>query len=51
MSADEVFVTNAVAGVMPVVRIDGATIADGAPGKITRALGQELKRAMLSPDV
>jgi branched-chain amino acid aminotransferase len=35
-SADEVFMTNTVAGVAPVTNIDGWTIGDGKPGKYTR---------------
>jgi len=35
-SADEVFMTNTVAGVAPVVNIDGWTIGDGKMGPITR---------------
>lgn len=34
--ADEVFMTNTVAGVAPVVGIDGWTIGDGKPGKYTK---------------
>ena len=34
-TADEVFMTNTVAGVAPVVNIDGWTIANGKPGPYT----------------
>ena len=37
-AAREAFVTSASAFVMPVVRIDGDTLGDGAPGPVTRAL-------------
>jgi len=37
-AADEAFITSASAFVMPVVEIDGQTIANGAPGPITRRL-------------
>jgi branched-subunit amino acid aminotransferase/4-amino-4-deoxychorismate lyase len=37
-TADEAFLTNAVAGVMPLVTVDGAPIADGLPGATTRRL-------------
>ncbi len=35
-SADEVFMTNTVAGVAPVTNIDGWTIGDGKPGPLTQ---------------
>jgi branched-subunit amino acid aminotransferase/4-amino-4-deoxychorismate lyase len=46
-AADEVFVTNSVAGVLPVTTIDGLAIGDGQPGTVTRALGAELRRAIV----
>jgi branched-chain amino acid aminotransferase len=36
--ADEAFVTSTAGGIMPVTRIDGRPVADGAPGPITRRL-------------
>lgn len=36
--ADEAFLTNAVAGVLPLVSVDGAPIGTGAPGAVTRRL-------------
>src|SRR6056297_3390230 len=36
--ADEAFVTSASAFVMPVVEIDGATLGDGAPGRVATRL-------------
>jgi len=42
--ADEVFMTNTVAGVAPVTNIDGWTIGGGGPGKYTR----EFQRIYLS---
>jgi branched-chain amino acid aminotransferase len=36
--ADEAFVTSTAGGIMPVTRIDGAPVADGRPGPITRRL-------------
>lgn len=47
LAADEVFVTNAVACVLPVIAIDGVAIGAGNPGEVTRALGVELRRAIL----
>jgi branched-chain amino acid aminotransferase len=35
---EEAFLTSASRGVLPVVRIDGATVASGAPGRLTREL-------------
>ncbi len=37
-AADEVFVTSTAGGIMPVARIDGAAIGDGAPGRLTGKL-------------
>jgi len=37
-AADEIFLTSTAGGVMPVTVIDGRTIADGAPGKVTMLL-------------
>lgn len=36
--ADEIFLTSTAGGVMPVTVIDGRTIADGKPGKVTMSL-------------
>jgi D-alanine transaminase len=38
MAADEAFLTSTTAPILPVVRIDGAAVADGRPGPITRRL-------------
>ncbi len=37
-NADECFLTGTAAEVIPVVRVDGRTIADGVPGKMTKEL-------------
>ncbi len=37
-TADEVFLTGTAAEVMPVVKIDGRSIGDGRPGKVTKEL-------------
>ncbi|GGG72567.1 branched-chain amino acid transferase [Salipiger pallidus] len=37
-SSDEVFITSTAGGVMPVTRIDGAPVNDGAVGPVTRAI-------------
>lgn len=39
--ATEAFFTNALIGVMPLVRIDGQPIGDGMPGPVTRQLATE----------
>lgn len=44
MSADEAFVTSTSLEVTPVVNIDGHTIGQGAPGKITQSLLTEYHR-------
>jgi branched-chain amino acid aminotransferase len=38
LSADEVFLTSAVRGVLPVTVVDGLSVGDGKPGPITRRL-------------
>lgn len=45
-TADEVFLTNAVAGVLPAVRLNEASIGRGTPGPLTRALGAAYLRAV-----
>lgn len=40
ITADEVFMTNTVAGIAPVVDIDGWTIANGKPGPYTRKFAE-----------
>lgn len=37
-TAVEVFITNSVAEIMPVVKVDGRTVGDGCPGPVTRRL-------------
>jgi branched-chain amino acid aminotransferase len=39
-SADEVFITSTAGGVMPVTRIAGRPIGDGAPGPLTQSLNR-----------
>lgn len=38
MQAEEVFLTNSQDGVIPVLTVDGAPIADGKPGNVTRKM-------------
>jgi branched-chain amino acid aminotransferase len=37
-SADEVFITSTLKGVMPVTRVDGSPVGDGKPGPLTKRL-------------
>jgi D-alanine transaminase len=41
-AAEELFVANTTADVMPVVTLDGRPVGDGAPGPVARALGAAL---------
>jgi D-alanine transaminase len=45
-SAREAFVTSSGGGIVPVIRIDGRTIGDGRPGKMTRTV-QSLYRELM----
>jgi len=45
-NADEAFITSSIREVMPVVRADGHTIGDGAPGPVTKALHTGYLRAV-----
>ena len=42
--AEEAFLTNAIAGVMPLVSVGGAKIGDGRPGPLTRRLRELYER-------
>jgi branched-chain amino acid aminotransferase len=42
-AADELFLTNAVAGVIPVVAVDGRPIGAGRPGPVTRDLADAVR--------
>jgi branched-chain amino acid aminotransferase len=37
-SADEVFITSSIRGVLPISHVDGARVGDACPGPVTRAL-------------
>ena len=43
LAADEVFVTNVIMLVLPVVGVEAHTVGDGRPGPITRRLSQRLR--------
>ncbi len=38
LSADEVFITNSLIGILPVVSVDNVLIGDGKPGRITKKM-------------
>ena len=42
LAAGELFVASTTADVMPVVRVDGQSVGDGAPGPIARALAEAI---------
>jgi len=44
-AADEIVLTNAVAGALAVVAVDGAVVGDGRPGPLARRLGVALAQA------
>ena len=48
-TADEVFLASTTLWTYPLIEVDGRTISDGKPGKITRTLKEALKREFLSP--
>ena len=41
--ADELFLTNSIIGIWPVCELDGRSVADGAPGPVTRRLQRALE--------
>ncbi|MHB8156363.1 MAG: aminotransferase class IV [Desulfocucumaceae bacterium] len=43
-AADEAFLTNALMGVMPLTRLEGAYIGGGGPGEITRLIRAEIEK-------
>lgn len=42
LKSDEIFLTNSLAGVLPVTKVDRKTIGSGRPGEITRLLARNL---------
>ena len=50
-TADEIFVTGTAAEIAPIVKIDGRTVGDGKPGKMTKKLTLGLKRLTESEGV
>ncbi len=47
LKADECFITNTTAEIMPVATVDGAAIGSGGPGPVTRTLIQAYKEEVL----
>ncbi len=45
-TSDEAFLTNSVMGVMPLTRLEGATIGDGTVGQLTEQLSQRYREAV-----
>jgi len=45
--AREAFITGTLGGVTPVTRIDGRPVGAGAPGEVTRRIGEWYQQAML----
>jgi D-alanine transaminase/branched-chain amino acid aminotransferase len=48
-TAREAFITSTTKHVMPVVQLDGRTIGEGAPGKVSRWLNENLKTYLQTP--
>jgi branched-subunit amino acid aminotransferase/4-amino-4-deoxychorismate lyase len=49
-SADEIFITSTAGGIMPVTRLEGRPVGDGAPGPLTRNLIDAYWAAHTRPD-
>jgi len=47
--AEEAFLTNAVAGLVPLVSVDGAKVGSGKPGLLTRRLRELYEAAATAP--
>lgn len=48
LAADEVFLTNVIMQVLPVVAVEAHTVADGKPGKITKQLMKSYEKVVAS---
>jgi len=48
-TADEVFLASTTLWTYPLIEVDGRTVADGKPGKVTQTLKEELQREFLTP--
>jgi branched-chain amino acid aminotransferase len=49
LNADEVFLTGTMAEIVPVVRIQGVSIADGKPGPVTKEIIRAFQRITQDP--
>jgi branched chain amino acid aminotransferase (EC 2.6.1.42) len=49
LNADEIFFTGTGAEIIPVVEVNGRTIGDGKPGKITRLIREEFQKYTADP--
>jgi branched-chain amino acid aminotransferase len=47
LAADEVFLTNVVMGVLPIISVEAKTIGSGKPGEITNKLGKSVNELLL----
>lgn len=47
LEADEVFLTNVIMEVLPVVAIEAHTVADGKPGKLTKTVADKYKQKIM----
>jgi branched-subunit amino acid aminotransferase/4-amino-4-deoxychorismate lyase len=46
LEADEVFLTNVIMEVLPVVAIEAHTVADSKPGKLTKQIAEKYKEKL-----
>lgn len=49
--AEECFLTGTAAQIVPAVKIDGRTVGDGKPGRITQELLKEYRKLLANPEV
>ena len=47
LEADEIFLTNVIMGVLPVIAVEAKTIGSGKPGEITNKLGKSVSELLL----
>ncbi len=50
LKSDEIFLTNSLAGILPVIKVDRRKIGSGSPGEITRLLGISYRKEVLRTD-
>ncbi|MBC8378957.1 MAG: aminotransferase class IV, partial [Planctomycetes bacterium] len=49
LGADEVFLTNVIMEVLPVVAIEAHTVGEGKPGPVTKKLAEQYKQRLMEP--